>query len=80
MPSNYEPKTIISPLRYDTHLLELHRQLALIAEDQDPPNPFNTAVEIDNDLSVALNDTNDLHLIYLHAQFDPHAIKCHIIL
>ncbi|MDA9373939.1 hypothetical protein N9R43_01020 [bacterium] len=61
MPSNYEPKTIISPLRYDAHLLELHRQLALIAEDQDPPNPFNTAVEIDDDLSVALNDTNDLH-------------------
>lgn len=58
---NYEPRIIISPENYDSHLLDLHRQLAQFAENLDPPNPFRGLLEEGDNIKIAINDTNDLH-------------------
>ena len=62
----YEPRTIISPEQYDEYLLDLHRTLATIAEDQDPPNPFRGLIEEGDNVRVVVNDTNDLHFCIEH--------------
>ena len=58
---NYEPRIIISPENYDSHLLDLHRQLAQFADNLDPPNPFRGLLEEGDNIKIAINDTNDLH-------------------
>lgn len=60
MTEEYEPKRIISEEDYDSYLLMLHRDLARIAENLDPPNPFRGLVEESEGMAVRINDTNDL--------------------
>ena len=64
--TTYEPRTIISPEQYDEYLLDLHRTLATIAEDHDPPNPFRGLIEEGDNIKVVVNDTNDLHFCIEH--------------
>lgn len=64
----YEPKTVISPEHYDEYLLDLHRTLSATTENQDPPNPFSSVVEADDNIKVVVNDTNDLHYCIEHLE------------
>jgi hypothetical protein len=57
---NYEPKLILTPEQYDSYLLMLHRDLAIMADNLDPPNPFRGMVDESEGLAIRINDTNDL--------------------
>lgn len=58
--NDYEPKLILAAEQYDDYLLMLHRDLARMAENLDPPNPFRGLVNEGEGLAIRINDTNDL--------------------
>lgn len=62
----YEPKIIITPEQYDSHLLNLHREVGYLCENRDPPNPFRGLLEEGDNLRIAINDTNDLRFCVKH--------------
>ena len=63
---DYQPKIIITPEQYDSHLLNLHREIGFISENRDPPNPFRGLLEEGNNLKIVVNDTNDLRFCVKH--------------
>ena len=62
----YEPKIIITPEQYDSHLLNLHRTVGYMCENRDPPNPFRSLLEEGDNIKLVINDTNDLNYCIKH--------------
>lgn len=58
---NYVPRKIMSGEDCEDYMLLLHRELASIAKNYDPPNPFRGLISHDESLEIVVNDTNDLH-------------------
>ena len=81
MTDGYEPKLIMTPDQYDDYLLMLHRDLARMAENLDPPNPFRGLVQESDGIAIRINDTNDLHyaITYMENLIEEDQFK-HIIL
>jgi hypothetical protein len=60
MDEEYEPRIIMTDNEYAQYRLLLHRELATIAENRDPPSPFRPLLEEGYNLKIVVNHTNDL--------------------